>query len=60
MRTGDNLLPDNPVARKSVHRYIAALSKAFADVAKITADWIEELALPCEFQRLVRCVRRSR
>ena len=36
--------PDNPVARKSVHRYIAALSKAFADVAKITADWIEELA----------------
>ncbi|WP_101948989.1 condensation domain-containing protein [Mycobacterium sp. 3519A] len=36
--------PDNPVARKSVHRYVAALSKAFADVAKITADWIEELA----------------
>jgi mycolipenoyl-CoA---2-(long-chain-fatty acyl)-trehalose mycolipenoyltransferase / long-chain-acyl-CoA---trehalose acyltransferase len=36
--------PDNPIARKSVHRYIAALSKAFADVAKITADWIEELA----------------
>jgi mycolipenoyl-CoA---2-(long-chain-fatty acyl)-trehalose mycolipenoyltransferase / long-chain-acyl-CoA---trehalose acyltransferase len=36
--------PDNAEARKSVHRYIAALSKAFADVAKITADWIEELA----------------
>lgn len=36
--------PDNPVARKSVHRYIAALSQAFADVAQITADWIEQLA----------------
>ena len=36
--------PDNPVSRKSVHRYIAALSQAFADVAQITADWIEQLA----------------
>jgi mycolipenoyl-CoA---2-(long-chain-fatty acyl)-trehalose mycolipenoyltransferase / long-chain-acyl-CoA---trehalose acyltransferase len=36
--------PDNPDARKSVHRYIAALSQVFANVAKITADWIEELA----------------
>jgi hypothetical protein len=36
--------PDNAVARKSVHRYIAALSQAFADVAQTTADWIEELA----------------
>jgi mycolipenoyl-CoA---2-(long-chain-fatty acyl)-trehalose mycolipenoyltransferase / long-chain-acyl-CoA---trehalose acyltransferase len=36
--------PDNPVARQSVHRYIAALSQVFADVAKTTADWIEELA----------------
>lgn len=36
--------PDNAVARKSVHRYIATLSKAFADVAQTTADWIEELA----------------
>lgn len=35
--------PDNPDARKSVHRYVAALSQVFADVAKITADWIEEL-----------------
>jgi hypothetical protein len=36
--------PDNDVARKSVHRYIAALSQQFAAVAKITADWIDELA----------------
>ena len=36
--------PDNPVARKSVHRYIATLSHVFADVAQTTTDWIEELA----------------
>jgi hypothetical protein len=36
--------PDNPDARKSVHRYIAALSQVLANVAKVTADWIEELA----------------
>ena len=36
--------PDNAVARKSVHRYIATLSQAFADVAQTTADWIEQLA----------------
>ena len=35
--------PDNRVARQSVYRYIAALSQAFANVAKTTADWIEEL-----------------
>ena len=29
--------PDNPVARKSVHRYIATLSQVFADVAQTTA-----------------------
>ena len=36
--------PDNAVARKSVHRYIATLSQAFADVAQTTAAWIEQLA----------------
>jgi hypothetical protein len=36
--------PDNAVARKSVHRYIATLSQAFADVAQTTSDWIEQLA----------------
>lgn len=36
--------PDNAVARKSVHRYIATLSQAFADAAQTTADWIEQLA----------------
>ena len=36
--------PDNPDARKSVHRYIATLSQVFADVAQTTADWIEQLA----------------
>ncbi len=35
--------PDNPVARHSVHRYIAALSLAFTDVANAAAVWIEEL-----------------
>ena len=36
--------PENAVARKSVHRYIATLSQVFADVAQTTADWIEQLA----------------
>lgn len=36
--------PDNAVARKSVHRYIATLGTIFADVAQTTTDWIEELA----------------
>jgi hypothetical protein len=35
--------PDNPVARHSVHRYIAALSLAFSDAANTAADWIEQL-----------------
>ena len=35
--------PDNPEARHSVHRYVAALSLAFADVAKTTTDWIDQL-----------------
>ena len=36
--------PENAVARKSVHRYIATLSQVFADVAQTTPDWIEQLA----------------
>ena len=36
--------PENAVARKSVHRYIATLCQVFADVAQTTADWIEQLA----------------
>jgi hypothetical protein len=37
--------PDNSVARDSVHRYIAALTEAFTDVARTTTeDWIEEVA----------------
>ncbi|MGA5463037.1 condensation domain-containing protein [Mycobacterium sp. NPDC050041] len=36
--------PDNAVARKSVHRYIATLSRAFADAAQTTVEWIEQVA----------------
>ena len=36
--------PDNAVARKSVHHYIATLSQVFADAAQTTAGWIEQLA----------------
>ena len=32
--------PDNPVARASVHRYIAALNGAFARVVQHTVDWV--------------------
>ena len=32
--------PDNPVARGSVHRYIAALNEAFARVVRRTSDWV--------------------
>lgn len=32
--------PDNPVARASVHRYIAALNEAFARVVKHTSVWV--------------------
>ncbi len=35
--------PDNPTARHSVHRYLAALSRAFAGAAEIAADWVTEL-----------------
>jgi hypothetical protein len=33
--------PDNPVARGSVHRYIAALMEAFARVVKSTSEWVD-------------------
>jgi mycolipenoyl-CoA---2-(long-chain-fatty acyl)-trehalose mycolipenoyltransferase / long-chain-acyl-CoA---trehalose acyltransferase len=33
--------PDNPVARASVHRYIAVLNEAFARVVKSTSDWVD-------------------
>ena len=36
--------PDNPVARASVHRYIAALNAAFARVVKSTSDWVDAVA----------------
>jgi hypothetical protein len=37
--------PDNSIARDSVHRYIAALTEVFTDVARTaTEDWIEEVA----------------
>ncbi|WP_374025955.1 condensation domain-containing protein [Mycobacterium sp. HNNTM2301] len=32
--------PDNPEAHASVHRYIAALARAFAAAVKTTADWV--------------------
>jgi mycolipenoyl-CoA---2-(long-chain-fatty acyl)-trehalose mycolipenoyltransferase / long-chain-acyl-CoA---trehalose acyltransferase len=36
--------PDNSVARDSVHRYIAALTEAFTDVARTAIEeWIEEV-----------------
>jgi hypothetical protein len=35
--------PDNPMARESVHRYIAALSRAFARV-NTTSDWVSAVA----------------
>jgi mycolipenoyl-CoA---2-(long-chain-fatty acyl)-trehalose mycolipenoyltransferase / long-chain-acyl-CoA---trehalose acyltransferase len=36
--------PDNPVARTSVYRYIAALKEAFARVVKSTSDWVDAVA----------------
>ena len=35
--------PDNPVARESVHRYIAALTEVFARV-HTTSDWVSAVA----------------
>jgi hypothetical protein len=36
--------PDNPVARESVHRYIAALIHAFTRAAQDTSDWVDAVA----------------
>jgi hypothetical protein len=36
--------PDNANARKSVHRYLAALIQAFAYAVKSTSDWVETVA----------------
>jgi mycolipenoyl-CoA---2-(long-chain-fatty acyl)-trehalose mycolipenoyltransferase / long-chain-acyl-CoA---trehalose acyltransferase len=36
--------PDNPIARESVHRYIAALTHAFTRLAKGTSDWVDAVA----------------
>jgi hypothetical protein len=36
--------PDNPIARESVHRYIAALTHVFTCVAKGTSDWVDVAA----------------
>jgi len=36
--------PDNATARKSVHRYLAALIQAFAYAVKSTTDWVETVA----------------
>jgi len=36
--------PDNAESRKSVHRYLAALTQAFAYAVKTTPDWVDALA----------------
>jgi mycolipenoyl-CoA---2-(long-chain-fatty acyl)-trehalose mycolipenoyltransferase / long-chain-acyl-CoA---trehalose acyltransferase len=36
--------PDNPIARASVHRYIAALTQAFDRVVKNASDWTDAVA----------------
>ncbi len=36
--------PDNPTARESVHRYLAALTQAFTQVVQNTAEWADEVA----------------
>lgn len=36
--------PDNAHARKSVHRYLAALTQAFAYAVKTTSDWVDAVA----------------
>jgi hypothetical protein len=35
--------PDNPKARKSVHRYIAVLTQAFARAVETTSDWVNAM-----------------
>jgi len=36
--------PDNPKARKSVHRYIAVLTQAFARAVETTSDGVDAIA----------------
>jgi hypothetical protein len=36
--------PDNAESRKSVHRYLAALTQAFAYAVKTTPDWVDAVA----------------
>ncbi|OMC56301.1 acyltransferase [Mycobacterium sp. IS-836] len=36
--------PDNAEARKSVHRYLAALTQAFSYAVKTTPDWVDAVA----------------
>lgn len=36
--------PDNAIARKSVHRYLAALTQAFAYALNATPDWVDAVA----------------
>jgi hypothetical protein len=36
--------PDNPKARKSVYRYIAVLTQAFARAVETTSDWVDAIA----------------
>ncbi|OBI13512.1 acyltransferase [Mycobacterium sp. E2327] len=36
--------PDNATARKSVHRYLAALTQAFAYAVNTTSDWVDAVA----------------
>ena len=36
--------PDNSIARESVHRYIAALIRAFTCVAHGISDWVDAVA----------------
>jgi mycolipenoyl-CoA---2-(long-chain-fatty acyl)-trehalose mycolipenoyltransferase / long-chain-acyl-CoA---trehalose acyltransferase len=36
--------PDNAESRKSVHRYLAALTHAFAYAVKTTPDWVDAVA----------------
>ncbi len=36
--------PDNAKARESVHRYLAALTQAFARAVKTTSDWVDAVA----------------
>ena len=36
--------PDNEQARKSVHRYLAALIQAFAYAVRTTSDWVDAVA----------------